>query len=295
MSVRTIFLTGLAGIVLAGVTVLQARNASGPAVPVAAVAGSHELDSQGVAAEGRVVTYPGSEVQVAAERAGRLVRVAVDEGQKVMKGDLLAEIDAEELRAALAAARARVSEADAEIRLADANLGRRRQLVSEQILAQNDLDQANRDIEIAGARRETAAAEARRLEAQLRKSRVLAPVSGTVTARKVDAGETVEIGDPIATIADLSRLRIDAEADEADTAALSLGDEVAVSSEGYPGKVWRGRVEEIADSVTIRKLKPQDPGRPTDTRVLAVKVAFAEQAPLRLGTTVELKIKAKAR
>jgi RND family efflux transporter MFP subunit len=188
-----------------------------------------------------------------------------------------------------------VGEADAEIRLADANLGRRRQLAGEQILAAHDLDEATRDLDITQARRETAAAEVQRLEAQLRKSRVLAPVAGTVTARRVDAGETVEVGDPIATIADLQRLRIDAEADEADSATLALGDEVAVSSEGYPGKSWRGRGEEIADSVTIRKLKPQDPGRPTDTRVLAVKVAFVEPAPLRLGTTVELKIQAKGR
>jgi HlyD family secretion protein len=124
---------------------------------------------------------------------------------------------------------------------------------------------------------------------------VLAPVSGTVTARKVDAGESVDTGDPIATIADLRRLRIDAEADEADTASLALGNEVVVSSEGYPGKAWRGKVEEIADSVTVRRLKPQDPGRPTDTRVLAVKVAFAEPMPLKLGTTVELKIQASGR
>ena len=42
--------------------------------------------------------------------------------------------------------------------------------------------------------------------------------------------------------------------------------------------------------MTLRALKPQDPGRPTDTRILAVKVALSEPTPLRLGTTVELKI-----
>ena len=49
-------------------------------------------------------------------------------------------------------------------------------------------------------------------------------------------------------------------------------------------------MEEIADSVTLRKLKPQDPSRPTDTRILSVKIAFAEKTPLKLGTTVELRI-----
>jgi hypothetical protein len=52
-------------------------------------------------------------------------------------------------------------------------------------------------------------------------------------------------------------------------------------------------VEEVADAVTLRRLKPQDPSRPTDTRILAVKVAFSEPTPLKLGTTVELKIQAR--
>ena len=46
----------------------------------------------------------------------------------------------------------------------------------------------------------------------------------------------------------------------------------------------------MADSVTLRRLKPQDPSRPTDTRIVTVKVAFAEKTPLKLGTTVELRI-----
>jgi len=46
--------------------------------------------------------------------------------------------------------------------------------------------------------------------------------------------------------------------------------------------------------VPLRRLRPQDPGRPTDTRVLAVKVALAEPTPLKLGTTVELRIAAAA-
>jgi hypothetical protein len=48
----------------------------------------------------------------------------------------------------------------------------------------------------------------------------------------------------------------------------------------------------VPDSVTLRRIKPQDPSRPTDARILAVKVAFAEPVPLRLGTTVDLRIAA---
>ena len=65
-----------------------------------------------------------------------------------------------------------------------------------------------------------------------------------------------------------------------------------ITADGFPGRSWRGTIEEVPDSVTLRRLKPQDPSRPTDTRILAVKVAFAEPMPLKLGTTVELKIAA---
>jgi hypothetical protein len=65
---------------------------------------------------------------------------------------------------------------------------------------------------------------------------------------------------------------------------------VTVTAQGWAGLGWPGRVEEVADSVTPRRLKPQDPARPTDTRVLAVKVAFTEPTPLKLGATVELRI-----
>jgi HlyD family secretion protein len=287
MRMRTLAVSGIVGAGLLVTAVWQARGAAPATPPVAAGA---TAAARAVAAEGRVVAYPGAEVKVGAERAGRLVRVVVQEGQSVHRGDLLAEIESEELRASLAEARAHLAEMEAEARLADLARQRRRQLFQEKIVAVHDLDQATRDLEIAQARRETAGATVARYEAQLRKSRILAPISGTVTARRVDGGQTVEAGDAAFTIADLSRLRIEGEAHEADAGAIATGAPVTISAEGFPGRAWRGRVEEVPDSVTLRRLKPQDPSRPTDTRILAVKVAFSEPTPLKLGTTVELKI-----
>ena len=279
---------GIVGAVLLGTTVLQARGSAAPLPRGSTVA--EPVAGRRVAAEGRVVTYPGAEVKVGAERAGRLVSVRVKEGDLARKGDLLAEIESDELQAGLAEARARVVEAEAETKLAESSRERRQRLFEQQIVAVNDLDQANRDLDIARARQQTAGATVARYEAQIRKSRILAPITGTVTVRRVDAGQTVEAGDPAFTLADLTRLRVEGEAHEADADAISLGAAVSITSDGFPGKAWRGRVEEIPDSVTLRRLKPQDPSRPTDTRILAVKVAFAEPTPLRLGTTVELAI-----
>ena len=288
MTKRKAFGFGLVALAAVAGTVLQARGLVSPRPVVAPVA--EKPSATGVAAEGRVVAYPGAEVRVGAERGGRLVRVLVEEGAPVRRGQLLAEIESDELRAALAEARARVAEAEAEGRLADANLARRRQLAEEKILAVNDLDQATRDVETARARVETAKASVVRYEALLAKSRIVAPIGGTVVARRVDAGQMVDTGDHAFTVADLGRLRIEGEAHEADAQAVALGAEVTITADGYPGRSWLGSVEEIPDSVTLRRIKPQDPSRPTDARVLAVKVAFAGPVPLKLGTTVDLRI-----
>jgi HlyD family secretion protein len=291
MTKRMAFGVGLVGVVAVAGTVLQARSLATPGPGEKATEGvARALAASGVAAEGRVVAYPGAEVRVGAERGGRLVSVLVEEGAPVRRGQLLAKIESDELRAALAEARARVTEAEAESRLADANLARRQKLAEERILAVNDLDQATRDVETARARVETAKASVARYEATLAKSRITAPISGTVVARRVDAGQMVETGDHAFTVADLDRLRIEGEAHEADAEAVALGADVTITADGYPGHSWRGRVEEIPDSVTLRRIKPQDPSRPTDARVLAVKVAFAEPVPLKLGTTVDLRI-----
>lgn len=292
MRTQNIVITAVVGFGLAGATVIQAVSPS-------LAPGLRGRPSEGaaprpqprqIAAEGRIVTYPGGEVRVAAERPGRLVRVLVEEGRTVRKGELLAELDSEELLASLEEARARVAEAEAELRLAELSLGRKQALVAEGVLSAQDLDQARRDLEIMRARLETARAIVVRLEASLRKTRIVAPIAGSVTARHADGGETVSGGDAIVTLADLSRLRIEAEADEADAGDLAPGAPVVITADGYPGLQWKGRIEEVPASVTVRRLKPLDPGRPTDTRVLAVKVAFAEPTPLKLGTTVALRI-----
>ena len=290
MKKPTLVLTIAAAATLAG-GALQARGPAAGAAsspPAAPALQTHAL----VAADGRVVTYPGGEVVVGAERGGRVVRLFVDEGDTVRKGDLLAEIENGALSAALREARAQATEAQAQARLAELTLRRRQDLARQQILAAHELDEAQRDLEIARARVDTAAAAVARGEAQLRETRIVAPIAGTVTSRHVQPGEMLEVGRKVVTLADLRRLRIEAEADEADAGALALGAAVQIRADGFPGRTWAGRVEEIPKSVTLRRLKPQDPGRPTDTRVLAVKVAFTEEAPLKLGTTVELKIAA---
>ena len=242
-----------------------------------------------VVAEGRVVAYPGAEVTVGTDVAGTIARLTVTEKETVRRGDAIATIEADDTRAALGVAHARVGEADADIRLFESEVDRARNLWQLDIGSKQAWEKADRDLDAARARRASAAAEVRRLEALVDKTILTAPIDGAVIARHVHAGESVAVGDEIVTIADLGKTRVEAEIDEFDVARMRLGATVQIHAEGFE-QTWRGTIEEIPDSVVNRRLKPQDPSKPIDTRVLLVKVAFAEPTPLKLGQRVEVKI-----
>jgi RND family efflux transporter MFP subunit len=289
----------LLGLGLLAVVVLQARAAvtSGGTSSKTATRpaplgspGAPAPPSGGVAAEGRVVAYPGAEVVVGTDLAGTIVVLSVQEKEKVRRGQLLAELRSDDHRAALQEARARVLEADADIRLAVAEVERARSLWEKSVGSRQAVDKAERDVDAARARRATAQATSDRLAAVLAKTRILSPIDGVVLARHADAGETVEAGQRLVTVADLSKTRVEAELDEFDSGQVGLHDQVRITAEGYDGQSWKGEVEEIPDTVVGRRLKPQDPGKPEDTRVLLVKIAFQEPTPLKLGQRVEIRI-----
>jgi HlyD family secretion protein len=271
----------LAGLCLVAVVAFQAFAAVTPAGKTASrpAPAAPPPPSNHVAAEGRIVTYPGAEVVVGTDLAGTIVLLKVQEKEKVRKGQVLAELRSDDYRAALAEARARIVEADADMRLSEAELERARTLWDKAVGSRQAVDKTERDVDAA-----------ERLEAVLAKTRIVSPIDGVVIARHAQPGETLEAGKRILTVADLSKTRIEAELDEFDSGRVRLGEEVRVMAEGYDGKAWRGKVEEIPDSVVGRRLKPQDPGKPEDTRVLLVKIALLEPTPLKLGQRVEIRI-----
>ncbi|MCU1245454.1 MAG: NolF secretion protein [Acidobacteria bacterium] len=242
-----------------------------------------------VSAEGRLTTYPGSEVTVGSDVAGTIERLAVQEKDTVHKGQIVATIKADDTRAARNEAKARVGEAEADIRLYELEQDRARSLWNQDVGSRQSFEKADRDLDAARARRASAVAEVRRLDALLAKTVIVVPIDGVVVTREVHPGETIAAGAALLTIADLRRTRIEAEVDEYDGGRVRLGAPVTIASEGYEGQ-WRGTVEEIPDSVTSLRLKPQDPSKPIDTRVLLVKVALGEPLPVKLGQRVEVKI-----
>jgi HlyD family secretion protein len=247
-------------------------------------------ESPHITAEGRVVAYPGAEVVVGTEVAGLIVRLTAKEKSAVRAGDLIAELNSADLRASRAESDARVAEAEAEIRFYDREVRRDQALLAKHATTPQNLDVNLRGLDVARARRSAAIASRERLDALIAKTRITAPIDGVVTAQHVQAGEIAGPGTAVVTIADLNRLRIEAEVDEFDTARVALGSPVVITAEGYGPTKWRGTVEEIPDSVVGRRTRPADPGRPIDVRVLPVKIALAEPSPLKLGQRIEVEI-----
>jgi RND family efflux transporter MFP subunit len=290
MKARTIFriTVPILGAAAVSLFILQARGSSALCTQAAPAPVAKALLA--VRAEGRVAAYPGAQVEVGTDVAGRLRAVLVREKDRVRRGQLLAEFDSDDLKAELDEARASLGAAEAELRLSEVEIDRAAELVRQEVAPRQDLDRRLRDRDVAAAKRETAAASISRLEALLAKTRIASPIDGAVIARHADAGETLDRGAEIVTVADLSKLRIEAEVDEYDSGRVSLSAPVTISAEGFDGS-WQGRVEEIPDQVGPRILKPTDPGRPTDTRVLLVKVAFDGPNPLKLGQRVQVEVR----
>ena len=276
----------LLGLLIVAATVVQV-NATRTKAPVPRV--TTVAEKPRVVAEGRVVTYPGAEVTIGTDVAGTLDSLAVQEKEQVRRGQTIAVVRADDTRAALGVARARVKEADADIRLYEAEVERAKNLWDVEVGSKQAWEKAARDLDAACARRASAAAEVARLDALVEKTIITAPIDGVVIARHVHAGETVETGEAIVTVANLGKTRVEAEVDEFDSARMRLGAAVQVSAEGFD-RTWRATIEEIPDAVVNRRLNPQDPAKPIDTRVLLVKVAFAEPTPLKLGQRVEVRI-----
>ena len=229
-------------------------------------------------------------MDIGSEMTARIERFLVNDGEHVAKGQVIAILSAEELTARLRQAEAALQRARAERAQARTELNRTRELHESRFMSQAALDNANSAYKVATAKVAEAEADVRYIRSLLDKTRVLAPIGGTLVERYLDVGEIAMPEKPLAHIADMGQLRINAEVDETDAGRLQLGDPVQISAYAYPGKVYKGRVEEIASYVGKREIKPNNPAVNLGLKIIQVKIAFEEANPLRLGMTVDVRI-----
>src|SRR5262252_3422409 len=163
------------GVLLTAYAVFQVRGAftaQATATPVRAPS----LRDSTLRVEGRLATYPGAQVVVGTDFAGTISRLLVKEKDVVHRGDVLAEIRADEERAELAEAKARIAESSADLTFYEAEGDRLQRLWESKSVPRNQLDRAVRDRQAARARLQNATATAHRIEAILDKAKIVAPI-----------------------------------------------------------------------------------------------------------------------
>ncbi len=239
----------------------------------------HDLVSS-VTASGQV--RPRTKVDVAADISGRIVRLAVKEGQMVSKGQFLLEIDREQYIAAvqradagLAAARAQAAQARANFLQAKRNSDRSAEIAktNANLVSAEQLEQLRTQVEVNQALLDAAdhqvaqsAAALRDARSSLAKTTILAPMSGRITRLAVEQGETAVPGTfnkdaaTLLTISDMSVLETRVKVDETDVARISVGDSAIVQIDAFPDTTFLGRVVQISNSSVTASAQAQSQG-----------------------------------
>ncbi len=126
-------------------------------------------------------------------------------------------------------------------------------------------------------------------EAILDKTRIRAPVAGTVLQQNAKLGEIVGPSpeQPLVVVGDVEVMRVKAEVDEADVAKIRIGQKAFVRSQSYPGREFEGTVARIAPTLAAPRIGQRGPRRPTDVEVIEVTINLEGKVPLLTGMRVD--------
>lgn len=209
-------------------------------------------------------------IPISPKIAARLLTLNADEGSRVTKGQILAELEAADVQQ-------NVTEAQANLDLAQKDLNRALKLAKSGAIAKEGLDQAQ-------AGYKTAAAAFDRSKAELSYLQLYAPEDGTIIRRDGEIGELVTPstistnGNPVFWLNGGDALRVETEVDEEDIGLVSVGQRVVISADAFPGQVFEGEVAQITPK-----------GDPV-ARSYRVRVTFKNKSPLMIGMTSETNI-----
>lgn len=222
-----------------------------------------------VSANGKIQAQ--KKVDISATIAGQITRLAVEEGDRVKKGQFLLQIDAVNPRAAarsneysMQALRGDVESARAALAQARDDLRRAEGNYNAGILPAADLDRARTSVrtyeaalQAAERRVQQAGASLEGARDTLAKTTIRSPMDGIVTARRVEEGEVAVIGvqnspgTVLLTISDMSAVEAELEVDETSIPNVRLGQEARVRLDAYPNQTFRGVVAEVGSSPIV--------------------------------------------
>jgi HlyD family secretion protein len=221
-----------------------------------------------VTASGNVT--PHTKVDLSSDITGKIVRLAVKEGQIVSKGQFLLQIDPQEAQAnvqraeaALSAAKASSAQAKASLIQAQKSYERSLEIkkVNAQLISDEQLEQLRTTVDVDQAVLESQnhlvdqnAAQLAQVKSALGKTTIYAPMAGRVTRLNVEGGETAIMGTlnkdaaTLLTISDMSDLETKVKVDETDVARIRLGDSALVQIDAFQDTTFIGRVTKISNS-----------------------------------------------
>jgi HlyD family secretion protein len=230
-----------------------------------------------------------SQVDVQSEVTARILRISVQEGDLVRKGQLLVELDQVQFLGAVERATAMVTSQQASLMQARVNRDQARRsldrtselkrptptMVSDEVReqAQQSFDVAEANFRASGASVSQAEASLKEARDNLARTRLYAPISGRVVRLAVEEGEVAVPGTfsrdvgLLMRIADMSAIQALVKVDETDVVRLALGDSVSVSIDAFPDTSFVGRVTKIANSAAALSAAGQGTDRAVDFEV----------------------------
>lgn len=212
-----------------GAMIDQGKNFVPPPETVtAAVAGTESWRSE-LNAIGTLTAVQG--VTVAAELPGKVVKITFTPGSSVRKGDLLVSQDT-------AAEEAELLGAEAQVKMAKADLERADKMVREKIISQADQERAL-------AAYEQALSKANTVRVAIDKKTIRAPFGGRLGIRLVNVGQILKEGEPIVTLQSLDPIYVDFTLPQQQLAQLKVDLPVRVICDALPGVAVAGRVTAI--------------------------------------------------
>ena len=275
---------------LAGVGWKVAHRGPQPTAVQTATVARQDLQAK-VTANGKIQAQ--RKVDISATVAGQITHLAVKEGDRVKKGDLLLQIDPASSRAAarggeatvqalrreLDSARANLAQARADEARAEANYAAHISSASDVEKARTAALTAEAAFRAAEGRVAQAGASLEGARDVLSKTVVRAPIDGVVTAKRVEEGEVAVVGvlnqpgTVLLTISDMSVVEAEVEVDETSIPAVKVAQEALVHVDAYPNRTFNGRVTEVGNSPILRT------GSATEAIKFRVKIQLKDPPP----------------
>ena len=301
---RIVWILAVLVLVAGGGGLYMSKQAQARKAEAAKVAAAHAPRSPYVAIANGKADVEGGIIQVAARSAGVIRDVLVQEGDSVVKGQVLARLDDDEARISAQRAAAEVAQAKAQIAVLQVQVstsnreyGRLQGLVATNFVAGQKLDQARDSIRAAEAalqaqRAAILTAEARLGEARYRQelSVIRAPADGRIVRRYANPGagaSTLNVSNMFDLEPKADRI-VRAEISEGALPFVAIGQTVQLAPESDPTKTFTGKVIRRAAVFGARKLQSDDPSERTDERVVEVVVG-TKNAPFLIGQRVLVK------